>query len=202
MFQFGRFAIISTNKLVRLPHSEICDWAVIDTYSQLIAVYYVLLRLWEPRHSPCALSNLLFLVLFYFQYVKELNKWYNFIPLCATSTSERSCSTIDCLTNNQLHLFFIPESNRWPLTPITRNERSTIELINNMLFIVPQLYAKLWPLQPLWRISESNRWPSACKADALASWANPPITIPNPPLGFAFFVVPSRFELLTPTLSV
>ena len=27
----------------------------------------------------------------------------------------------------------------------------------------------------LWRITDSNRWPSACKADALASWANPPI---------------------------
>ena len=26
-----------------------------------------------------------------------------------------------------------------------------------------------------WRITDSNRWPSACKADALASWANPPI---------------------------
>ena len=25
-----------------------------------------------------------------------------------------------------------------------------------------------------WRISESNRWPPACKAGALASWANPP----------------------------
>ena len=29
-----------------------------------------------------------------------------------------------------------------------------------------------WP--PWWRISESNRWPPACKAGALASWANPP----------------------------
>ena len=28
-----------------------------------------------------------------------------------------------------------------------------------------------------WRISESNRWPSACKADALANWANPPFLI-------------------------
>ena len=27
----------------------------------------------------------------------------------------------------------------------------------------------------LWRISESNRWPPACKAGALASWANSPI---------------------------
>lgn len=26
----------------------------------------------------------------------------------------------------------------------------------------------------VWRITDSNRWPSACKADALASWANPP----------------------------
>ena len=25
-----------------------------------------------------------------------------------------------------------------------------------------------------WRISDSNRWPPACKAGALASWANPP----------------------------
>ena len=25
-----------------------------------------------------------------------------------------------------------------------------------------------------WRITDSNRWPPACKAGALASWANPP----------------------------
>ena len=32
-----------------------------------------------------------------------------------------------------------------------------------------------YPLRSLsWRITDSNRWPSACKADALASWANPP----------------------------
>ena len=31
--------------------------------------------------------------------------------------------------------------------------------------------------QRLWRITDSNRWPSACKADALASWANPPRVI-------------------------
>ena len=28
-----------------------------------------------------------------------------------------------------------------------------------------------------WRISESNRWPPACKAGALASWANPPFFV-------------------------
>ena len=31
--------------------------------------------------------------------------------------------------------------------------------------------------QRWWRITDSNRWPSACKADALASWANPPRVI-------------------------
>ena len=31
--------------------------------------------------------------------------------------------------------------------------------------------------QRWWRITDSNRCPSACKADALASWANPPRVI-------------------------
>ena len=55
-------------------------------------------------------------------------------------------------------------------------------------------------LQDSWRITDSNRWPPACKAGALASWANPPINYPIAPLDNV--VVPSRFELLTPTLSV
>ena len=38
-----------------------------------------------------------------------------------------------------------------------------------------------WTIEPVnywtpasWRITDSNRWPPACKAGALASWANPP----------------------------
>ena len=27
----------------------------------------------------------------------------------------------------------------------------------------------------VWRITDSNRWPLACKASALANWANPPV---------------------------
>ena len=72
-----------------------------------------------------------------------------------------------------------------------------------------------------WRITDSNRWPSACKADALASWANPPSKNweerirkkegPNrKDLSFSTFnfqlsireVVPGRVELPTSTLSV
>ena len=44
-----------------------------------------------------------------------------------------------------------------------------------------------------WRITDSNRWPPACKAGALASWANPPEDRK---------VVPGRLELPTSTLSV
>ena len=39
-------------------------------------------------------------------------------------------------------------------------------------FILILLRLKLRRIK--WRISESNRWPPACKAGALASWANPP----------------------------
>ena len=43
------------------------------------------------------------------------------------------------------------------------------------LFYFLYIMSKIVSLfQRLWRITDSNRWPSACKADALASWANPP----------------------------
>ena len=49
------------------------------------------------------------------------------------------------------------------------------------LVTVTSFYILLLNTQPLsqkkWRISESNRWPPACKAGALASWANPPSVI-------------------------
>ena len=47
-----------------------------------------------------------------------------------------------------------------------------------------------------WRITDSNRWPPACKAGALASWANPPREREKRQ------VVPGRLELPTSTLSV
>ena len=42
-----------------LPHWEILGLTVICTYPKLIAAYHVLLRLWEPRHSPYALNDFL-----------------------------------------------------------------------------------------------------------------------------------------------
>ena len=38
-----------------LPHSDIHGSMVICTSPWLFAAYHVLLRLWEPRHPPCAL---------------------------------------------------------------------------------------------------------------------------------------------------
>ena len=66
------------------------------------------------------------------------------------------------------------------------------------------------PAYQLWRITDSNRWPSACKADALASWANPPrgyqefcfLAFSFPCSSFLSLVVPGRVELPTSTLSV
>ena len=65
-----------------LPHWEISGSKVICTFPKLIAACHVLLRLWEPRHPPYALSNFLNLflgalapakiVIAFFQYVNEL----------------------------------------------------------------------------------------------------------------------------------
>ena len=48
-------------------------------------------------------------------------------------------------------------------------------------FICSLVFYYQWTIQPVnlwtpawWRITDSNRWPPACKAGALASWANPP----------------------------
>ena len=56
----------------------------LGTSPQLIAAVRVLLRLREPRHPPCALSNLSYFslycrfLLFYFQHVKELVFVYHY----------------------------------------------------------------------------------------------------------------------------
>ena len=48
-----------TSSHAGLPHSEICGSKIICILPQLIAACHVLLRLWMPRHSPCALNNLI-----------------------------------------------------------------------------------------------------------------------------------------------
>ena len=44
------------------PHSDICGSLGICPFPQLFAAYHVFLRLLVPRHPPCALSCLTFLI--------------------------------------------------------------------------------------------------------------------------------------------
>lgn len=63
MFQFTAFAFRFPGMIrlqrTGLPHSDISGSKVICTSPKLFAAYHVLLRLWEPRHPPCALNNFL-----------------------------------------------------------------------------------------------------------------------------------------------
>ena len=83
MFQFSALASFRILHLQcnRFPHSDMYGSINICFSPYLFAAYHVLLRLSEPRHPPCALSNLSissfksssFITIFnQFQYVKEL----------------------------------------------------------------------------------------------------------------------------------
>ena len=67
--------------------------------------------------------------------------------------------------------------------------RNTFYFLN--VFLSQYVNERLF-LSESWRISESNRWPPACKAGALASWANPPIWIQN--LEFRMWIVNPNFQ--------
>ena len=80
--------------------------------------------------------------------------------------------------------FFASESLGIPHTPsfcllyfciIVINHNNTCSFYFLNIFL-SQYVNELVPFG-LWRITESNRWPPACKAGALASWANPPLSV-------------------------
>src|SRR5690606_3740027 len=61
MFQFSAFAYDTPIlQIGRLPHSETTGSIPICGSPVLIAACRVLLRLWEPRHPPCALVYFLY----------------------------------------------------------------------------------------------------------------------------------------------
>ena len=57
------------------PHSDICGSRIICISPQLFAAYHVFLRLLVPRHPPCALISLTFLVSLDFISVWNLLLW-------------------------------------------------------------------------------------------------------------------------------
>ena len=65
-------------------------------------------------------------------------------------------------------------------------ERCVVVIVILVLFFLFFLFSlfQYYRTSSWWRIRESNPWPSACKADALANWANPPVLVS----GFKFQV--------------
>ena len=64
------------------PHSEISGSLAMCAYPKLIAAYHVLHRLLMPRHSPCALISLTYLVLLELtssQYVRIMQAQQNLL---------------------------------------------------------------------------------------------------------------------------
>ena len=65
----------------------------------------------------------------------------------------------------------------WQVNRFLMSITSIFQYLNNLVWLfifICQLSTISTCQLLLWRISESNRWPPACKAGALASWANPP----------------------------
>ena len=63
-YYFTHMQILRFFSLSEFPHSDIYGSMDICSSSQLFAAYHVLLRLLMPRHSPYALSSLIFFHLF------------------------------------------------------------------------------------------------------------------------------------------
>jgi hypothetical protein len=166
MFQFGRLAHLAVQYIFNVlgcPIRKSSDLMLVCSSPKLIAAYHVLHRLSDPRHSPYALNcfkNLKYIYSAFLHCIKLLLLVTTYLfPICqrtyiqlAVCNLQKAMEFVDVMDLNQ-HTAF------------------TVHLIffKNYLLIA---YCNL--LTNLWRISESNRWPSACKADALANWANPP----------------------------
>ena len=93
MFQFPALAsklswIISLQD-IGLSHSEIRGSRAICASPRLFAAYHVLLRLLVPRHPPYALLRLIFVVLFFLEFVLPLEIVLR-VPLLSQLLVERS----------------------------------------------------------------------------------------------------------------
>ena len=85
MFQFPTFApliAVISLQLIGFPHSDIHGSIRICQSPWLFAACHVLLRLQEPRHPPCTLSNFSRSLLYVFKIVKDL-----FFPLLGLGLS-------------------------------------------------------------------------------------------------------------------
>ena len=183
MFQFSRLALFRVLCLQHsgLSHSEIFGLSVVCTYPKLIAAYHVLHRLSMPRHPPYALIR--------FKYCM-----FRLIPVCGLIPDNcfftlllvllpdiATCWRTNCFPNmsknfswsTKYQVLSIKTVMCMDLNHLLRCPSATSYLLSLPL-LYPGLHYSTLSREKKWRISESNRWPPACKAGALASWANPP----------------------------
>ena len=190
MFQFPRLAScirrMAVLQTAGLSHSEIPGSKVICTYPRLIAAYHVLLRLHEPRHPPCALSYFLYDCCVFLLVVGCWLSVCYLLPSSSSFTFTTTAHTFSCIfvksssfgklihsswnlsfTYLQFCLVSICQRSLGNEELRMKNEEYELLFSLNFFFSVPSSF-------PEWRITDSNRWPPACKAGALANWANPP----------------------------
>jgi hypothetical protein len=161
MFQFSRLALFRVIYLqyIRLSHSEICGLSLVCSYPQLIAAYHVLHRLSMPRHPPCALIRFKYCCYYFFLLHCS---WY--IAVSLTNFAFPICQRTSKQTLSFAYLWCV---RIWTTLQALNLTSFDHYFLTTFSLIYAQELKK-------WRISESNRWPPACKAGALASWANPP----------------------------
>ena len=142
--------------VIGLSHSEIRGLMVICTYPQLIAAYHVLHRLCEPRHPPFALTYFhydLILSYYLFLHTKKGTKKKNMTnPLILSAVIDSSWNWFNFYMKSFLQFCLFQYVKDLFYFSCSHKEQEEV----------------------MWRITDSNRWPPACKAGALASWANPP----------------------------
>ena len=161
MFQFGRFAYIydwsSTSQVSPFGNHRI------NSYLLIPSAYRSLSRPSSPlraKASPvCSylLSSLHSL----------LRLWKCFFWLSSSlQYTARNCLLLAFLRSNNVSIVVCSSF----LTSSNMSQNFSIpESIPTSYFCTFYIRYRWW-----WRITESNRWPPACKAGALASWANPP----------------------------
>ena len=74
------------------PHSEISGSLAMCAYPKLIAAYHVLHRLLMPRHSPCALCSLTYLVKFFQSFAFNITKNISWLLLIFEVIYINSCA--------------------------------------------------------------------------------------------------------------
>ena len=135
MFQFSAFAYYTPIlQIGRLPHSETTGSIPICGSPVLIAACRVLLRLWEPRHPPCALV--------YFLYRTALLLPYG----CFSAIRSRRWPLLPSLS---LSSCFLPICQR---TSVRSKDPGNKEQGRCPFSLFFQSF-----IQNLWRITDSNR---------------------------------------------